>query len=100
MATVYIAEYSDIVSTVRGGTAIPVDPPIAEQTVTVGSVSAQSAAFNSSTKFIRIHTDAICSINCNASNPVATSANGRFAANQTEFRGVTAGLKLAVITNS
>lgn len=100
MATLYITEYADIVSTVRGGTAIPVDPPIAEQTVAISGSSAQSAAFSTATKFIRIHTDAICSINCNATNPIATAANGRFAANQTEFRGVTPGLKLAVITNS
>lgn len=100
MATLYIAEYSDIVQTVRGGTAIPVDPPIAEQTVAIGGGSLQSAAFNVATKFIRIHSDAICSINCNLASPTATATNGRFAANQTEFRGVTGGLKLAVITNS
>lgn len=100
MSTLYIAEYSDIVSTVRGGTAIPVDPPIAEQTVSISAGSLQSVAFNAATKFIRIHSDAICSINSNIANPTATAANGRFAANQTEFRGVTGGMKLAVITNS
>lgn len=100
MATVYIAEYADIVATVRGATAIPVDPPLAEQTVAITGSSAQSAAFNAATRFVRIHTDAICSVNCNLANPTATAANGRFAANQTEFRGVTPGLKLAVITNS
>ena len=100
MALLYITEYADIVQTVRGGTAIPVDPPIAQQTVAIGGTSAQSAAFNVATRFIRIHVDAICSVTCNTTNPTATAANGRFAANQTEFRGVTGGLKLAVITNT
>lgn len=100
MAVVFITEYADIVSTIRGATAIPVDPPLAEQTVAIGAGSLQSAAFNAATKFVRIHTDAICSINCNAANPTATATNGRFAANQTEFRGVSPGNKLAVITNT
>lgn len=100
MATLYITEYADIVSTVRGGTAIPVDPPLAEYTVAIGGTSAPSPAFNTATKFVRIHTDAICSITVNAVAPVATTSNGRWAANQTEFRGVTGGNKLAVITNT
>lgn len=100
MATLYIAEYSDIVQTVRGGTAIPVDPPLAEQTVAIGASSAQSAAFNALTKFVRIHSDAICSVTVNLAAPTATATNGRFAANQTEFRGVSPGNKLAVITNT
>lgn len=100
MALLYVAEYSDIVQTVRGGTAIPQDPPIAEYTVPISGSSTQSPAFNTATRFVRIETDAICSVSVNVANPVATAANGRLAANQTEFRGVTAGNKLAVITNT
>lgn len=100
MSTLYITEYADVVQTVRGGTPVPVDPPIAEQIVAIGVSSVQSAAFNTLTRFIRIHADAICSVNNNSANPTATAANGRFAANQTEFRGATGGMKLAVISNS
>lgn len=100
MAILYGSEYADIVSTVRGGTAIPKDPPLASWTIAIGGVSVQSPAFNANTKFVRIHSDAICSIKNNLSNPVATATDDRWAANQTEFRGVDPGNKLAVITNT
>jgi hypothetical protein len=101
MALLFVAEYSDIVQTVRGGTAIPQDPPVVpEYTIPIGGISQQSPAFNPATRFVRLHTDAICSVTVNLPNPTATAANGRFAANQTEFRGVMPGNKLAVITNT
>lgn len=100
MATLFVSEFADIVSTVRGGTAIPKDPPLASYTIAIGGVSTQSPTFNINTKFVRIHSDAICSVNNNLPNPVATAANDRWAANQTEFRGVDSGNKLAVITNT
>lgn len=101
MAMVYITEYAEISNLPVGRVGqMPRDPPVTEQTVAISVSSVQSAAFNSATKLIRIHTDAVCSIVI-GSNPIATSANARFATNQTEYRDVSAGgLKLAVITNS
>lgn len=99
MATVYISEYS-VLARDEKGMAVPVgiEPPLAEQTVAIG-VAAQSAAFNAETKYIRVHTDAICSIAFGA-NPTATTSNKRLAANSTEYFGVKAGDKLSVIANT
>lgn len=100
MAKLYIAEYADIAETVRGAAHAPKDPPITEQVVAIGGASTQSAAFNSLTRFILITTDAICSVLVGGTAPVATTSSHRMAADQAEFRGVVAGDKLAVITNT
>lgn len=100
MAKLYIAEFDSITPTAEGGAAqIARSQPIIEQTVAISGVTAQSAAFNAATKFIRVHTDAICSIAISA-NPTATVANMRMAADQTEYFGITAGQKVAVISNT
>lgn len=96
----YVSEYADIIRSVAGGSVMPQDPPVvAEYTIAIGGVSTQSPAFNPKTTFVRIHADTICSVSVNTASPVATAANARWAANQTEFRAVTPGMKLAVITN-
>jgi len=97
MATLYISEYSGLGS--GGGYAqLAQAPAVAEQTLAIAGASAASAAFNASTKFVRLHTDAICSIAFGAA-PVATAAKMRMAANATEYFGVVAGQKVAVISN-
>jgi hypothetical protein len=58
-----------------------------------------SAPFDPRTKFIRVHTDAICSIAIGV-NPTAVATEMRMAANQTEYFGVGANSKIAVITNT
>lgn len=80
---------------------MPVEPPLAEQTVAIGGGSLSSNAFNTATRFVRLHSDAICSVEFGTS-PTATSLTGRMAQNQTEYRAVPAGqsFKVAVITNS
>jgi hypothetical protein len=98
MATAYITEYSNLAIVDYGRLQVPQDPPIAEQTVAIGS-EAKSNAFNAATRFIRIHVDAICSIKIGTA-PTATTSSGRLAANQTEFRGVNPGDKISVISNS
>lgn len=99
MAVLYITEFNAI----GGGGNFPVggayQPPVAEQTVAIGGGSAQSAAFNTNTLFVRLHTDAICSIEFGVS-PSATTTTARMAANQTEYFNVVPGQKVAVITNS
>jgi hypothetical protein len=106
MAVLYITEYSGLMPSPPGGQGqIPIEPPVAEQTVAIAAGSAQSAAFNAKTRLVRIHTDAICSIEF-GTNPTATSTTQRLAANQTEFKGVPISLssgvsfKVAVITNT
>lgn len=93
MAVLFIAEYADV----RGNAAF--DPPLTEQTVAIGGGSVQSSAFNANTQFIRVHTDAICSVALGP-NPTATAQTGRMAANTTEYRKVYPGQKIAVIQNT
>jgi len=102
MATLYIAEYASISMGQAGRLhQHPDEPPLAEQTLAIGGVSNPSAPFNAQTRAIRIHTDAICSIAIGVV-PVATAANQRLAANQTEYKGVPlgAGFSIAVISNT
>jgi hypothetical protein len=104
VATLYISEYHAIANlgTLSGGGTIhpqaPQEPADAEQFVTISGSSTQSAAFSSTTTFIRVNCDAICSI-LFGQNPVALTTIKRLAANQTEFFGILAGQKLAVIAN-
>lgn len=101
MAKLYIAEYLNLGETGRGAPQAPLDPPITEQTpVVIGAGSLQSAAFQSTTRFILITTDAICSVVVGGTNPTATTNNHRMAADQAEYRAVTGGDKLAVIANT
>jgi hypothetical protein len=100
MSTLYIAEVSDLgIDTLGRIVMAPVMPPAVEQTVSIGGSSAQSNAFGSSTTFVQIHADSICSIAFGA-NPTATTSNQRLAANDTRFYAVVAGEKVAVISNS
>ena len=107
MATLYITEFQAIASPAIGasqaGSNIQAmaQPPLAEQTVSIAAGSAQSSAFNVNTCIVRLHTDAICSVEF-GTNPTSTAAKARMAANQTEYFGVPQGqsYKVAVITNS
>lgn len=110
MAKVYITEYSSAALPFPyGGSSsnplqnYPLDaaqePALLTQTVDIGAMSTQSSAFNANTRFIRIHTDAICSVEFGV-DPTATSSSQRMATNQTEYKGVRPGDKVAVITNS
>lgn len=97
MAVLYITEYSSLA--MGGGAQIATDPPIAEQTVAIGAGSLQSAPFNTATRYIRLQPDVVCSIAAGA-NPTATATNRRMSAGQTEYFGVVAGNRVAVITNT
>lgn len=101
MAKVYITEFVSVGGTgnfpVQGALA---DGQYTEQTpITTSGSSQQSAAFQTNTKFVRIHTDGIMSIAFGV-NPTATVNTMRLAANQTEYFSVIPGQKLAVITNT
>jgi hypothetical protein len=104
MATLYITEFQRLanISQYQGNVflQVPENPEVANQTVAIGGGSLQSAAFNTLTRFVRVHADAICSVAVGGTNPVATATQRRMAANQTEYFGVAAGDKLAVITNT
>lgn len=93
MAVLFITEYADV----RGAAAF--EPRQADQTVAIGGSSVQSAAFNATTRFIRVHADVICSVDIGLS-PTATAVKTRFAAGQTEYFYVYPGHRIAVITNT
>jgi hypothetical protein len=101
MATLYVAEFNRLGLDRRGNEEVPIaqNPPVAEQTVAMSGTSAQSNAFSGKTTVIRVHTDAVCSILI-GTNPTATAAKMRLAADQTEYFGVLPGDKIAVITNT
>jgi len=102
MAVLYITEF---VSQGKDGNAraIPVAmlPTTAEQTVAISGSSSASSAFNNATSLVRLHSDAICSIEFGTA-PTATTTTARMAANQTEYFTVPQGAayKVAVISNS
>jgi hypothetical protein len=104
MATLYITEYAGLALAQLGEVGqMPQEPPLAEQTVAIGVGSVQSSAFNAKTKLIRLHSDAVCSIEF-GTNPTASATTARMAANQTEYHGVPNNtgtlLKVAVIQNT
>jgi hypothetical protein len=80
-------------------------PPIAEQAIVNTGASTASAAFNQKTRFVRLHTDAICAVAFGtAPTAIVAGATGtmRMAANQTEYHGVPQGqsYKVAVIAST
>jgi hypothetical protein len=95
-ATLYVTEFIGPPATSVYYQAVNT-PANAQQTVTVGVASAQSAAFSVGSKIVRIHTDVACHIEVGGINPTATTSSMRLAADQTEYFVVAAGQKLAVI---
>ena len=99
MAVLYITEYQRLAAAQGAQVAAGQEPSVAEQNVAIGAGSLASAAFNARTNFVRLHSDAICSVAFGAA-PTAVATAKRMAANQTEFFGVNPGQKVAVITNT
>lgn len=102
MAVLFVTEFARQSRDAAGFPMVVADEPaVANQTVAIGGGSVQSNAFNALTKFVRIHTDAACSIEL-GTNPTATTSTRRLAANSTEYFGIPkgAGFKVAVISNT
>ncbi|HET8921348.1 MAG TPA: hypothetical protein VFN27_16935 [Xanthobacteraceae bacterium] len=101
----HVTEYANVAFLPNAVGMIPQEPPLADYTVAIGGSSAQSPTFQLGTRMVRVETDAICSILFGfalAGGPVATTANARFVAGQTEYRGVPEGgrMQVAVIANT
>jgi hypothetical protein len=99
MAKIYITEHTNPSYLLGAPLPVLAYPPLVSQTVVNTGATTQSAAFNTDTKIICIHTDSICSVEFGA-NPTATTASRRLAANSTEFFQVSQGHKVAVILNT
>ena len=80
---------------------MPFEPPLTEQVLDFTSGVARSNPFQPLTRMLRLNADATCSLIIGA-NPTATTANGRLAADRTEYRGVPegSGFKVSVIGNT
>ena len=100
MATLLITEFDEVAYVSARQTVVPVGivPPIAEQSVTY-TTSAQSAAFNASTRFIRVIADADAHLSF-GTNPTATASTQLIPANTEIWRMVAAGHKVSVYDGS
>jgi hypothetical protein len=104
MATLYVTEYwgAGRPQSADGYLGAPLasqSQPSYTQLVAITGSTQQSAAFRDTTILIRVHTDAICSVEVGTLNPVASTSSARMAANQTEYFSVRGGEKIAVIQN-
>jgi hypothetical protein len=95
----FISEYAAL-GTARGDIPqIAQEPALTDQTpVDFSGGAAQSAAFGSGTKFIRILCDTRCAVLFGA-NPTATTNNKPLVAGSAEYFGVLAGQKVSVIAS-
>lgn len=101
MTVIFITEYAAMApDAVNRTTPMPQEPPITTQTVAIG-VEAKSSAFNANTAFVRLHSDAICSVLV-GDGVTATTSSPRMAQDQTEYFGVKkgAGHLVSVISNT
>lgn len=104
MAFLYITEFANLpnLNSFNSTPQAPVAPGIAEQRLAVGA-NVASAAFNTATRFVMLHTDNICSLAWSKpgdADPVAVITAQRMNANETRFYGVYPGGKVAVILNT
>ena len=98
----FLTEYSSLASTIGSqGLAAPMEPAVADQSVSVGGSSTQSAAFNAQTAFVMVHAQEACCVQW-GTNPTAVNTKQRMGAGETRFYGVPAGksYKVAVIVGA
>ena len=111
MSILTITEYVGLMTTQSASGAraqVPMEQPIAEQTLAVTASSATSAAFNALTTVVRLNADgggAIAitfGLSPTASIPSGGAGSSRLASNATEYRGVQRGIgmKLAAIATT
>ena len=62
--------------------------------------AARIGPFNDEARFVRMHTDSICSFKFGGSSVAATTGEDRMIAGQTEFAGIEPGSYLSAITNT
>lgn len=78
---------------------VAMTPPVVDQgSVNFSGGATQSAAFNTSTRYVRLVCDVQCSVAFGA-NPTATTSNMVLPAGLPEYFGVIAGQKVSVIAN-
>lgn len=100
MAILDIKEYQRMAVDQQGAyVQTGIEPGIKQQITALGAGSQQSAAFDQSTLFVRVHADVVARIEIGA-NPTADGTSMRLAAGATEYFGVRPGHKIAAITST
>lgn len=89
MTWAYITEFAEmqVISTAGQVVQAALFPELAKYQISNTGASAQGPPFQARTKFIRINTDAACSIEV-GSNPIAVNTANRMSPNSTEYFGV------------
>lgn len=108
MATLYIREYKGISET-QNTTGIgpawlptqgPGEPGNDQPALNINPSTTPSQPFGPTTRLVRLHTDAVCSVAFGPPGTTVTTSNARMAANQTEYFSVIPGHIVAVIANT
>lgn len=94
MTKVYVSEYATAPS---NGLQISSEPPLAEQVIDY-SGGAATITLGSSTRYVRLQNDSICSMRFDGS--AATTSNARSPADNIEYKAVQPGSKISAITNT
>lgn len=95
----YITEYRELAKDAQDNViAAGLEPPLANHSVDIGAVSAQSAVFQDATTIVRLQADVGCNVKFGGT-PVAVQTEQHMEAGQTEFYGVPIGqsIRVAVI---
>lgn len=100
MATAYLREYADVAAASRA--QAPMEPALADQTITTSGTTAASAAFGANTRLIAISTPAAQAVAAlfsatRGATPTALVTSLRLPANSVFFFGVYPGDKVALI---
>lgn len=98
----YLTEFESLLNDAKSGSALPRCPSLADQVIAFGGISAASAAFNSHTRVVRLHSTVACAVKIGKA-PVAKSGLGgtaRLAAGVSELYAVNPNDSVAVITST
>jgi hypothetical protein len=93
---IYVTEAPELRVFQGGGVQAIELPALAQQQVANAGASTQSAAFQTKTRVIEVHSDSICSIAIGA-NPTAVVTQGRLRADETRYYRVRPGDKIAAV---
>ena len=99
MSKLYISEFERPHDGFAAGMPAVQVPEIVTQVVDFSGGVATSLPFGPNTRFLRIETDATCSLAFGKSSP-ATTGNMRLAGNKTEYFFVTPGDQVSAIANT
>lgn len=91
MATLIIVEFASSVIFPTAGVPVAMQPPVATQTVVLGSSSVMCAAFNQNTNVVRLQSDTNCAVQftpIGTTVATATATSMPLVASQPEYFGV------------